>query len=63
MENERLTIDEQGAKLNAQELTAVREEENPHLLALTTCSTDFTDSRTVLLTVMRERTDSTDEGM
>ncbi|MCR5136353.1 MAG: class B sortase [Oscillospiraceae bacterium] len=45
-------------QLNEAEFAAVRAEENPRILALTTCSTDYTDARTVLLTIIREIADS-----
>ena len=35
-------------------LAQVKEMENPQILALTTCSADYSDSRTVLITWMRE---------
>lgn len=39
-------------QLNADSLRRIREQEDRRILALTTCSTDFTDSRTVVLMEM-----------
>jgi sortase B len=42
--------------LNEDVLTRARETENLQILALTTCSSEFTDARTIVLTVMAPHT-------
>ncbi len=41
-------------QINAELFEKVKALENPRILALTTCSADSSDSRTVLITIMRE---------
>lgn len=46
-------IEAKSMYINDDVLQQVRESENPKILALSTCSSEFTDARTIVLTVMR----------
>ena len=47
---------ENALHLNADVLETARQTENLQILALSTCSTEFTDARTIVLTVMKPHT-------
>lgn len=48
--------EEKALHLNGDVLAVARQMVNPQILALSTCSSEFTEARTIVLTVMAERT-------